>query len=75
MTVLQVLKKMRDTDRAIVLANVNGVDIMRDYEVHTQIEKYADEYIEMYVMCIAPMKSGSLAITATTDEFAANYIR
>ena len=75
MTVLEVLKKMRSNDRAVVLANIGGVDIMRDFEAHTHIEKYAGEYMEMYVMCLAPMPSGALAITATDDDFAANYIR
>ena len=75
MTVLEVLKKMRSTDRAIVLANIGGVDVMRDHEAHTHIEKYASEYMEMYVMRLAPMQSGALAITATDDEFAANFVR
>lgn len=75
MTVLEVLKKMRSTDKAMVLANIGGVDVMREFEAHTHIEKYAGEYMEMYVMCLAPMTSGVLAITASNDEFTANYKR
>lgn len=54
MTVLEVLQKMRSSDRALVLANISGVDTVRDFEVHTHIEKYDSEYREMNVVCLTP---------------------
>lgn len=54
MTVLEVLQKMRSSDRALVLANIGGVDTVRDFEAHTHIEKYAGEYREMHVACLTP---------------------
>ena len=64
MTVLEVLQKMRSTDKVMVLANIGGVDVMREFEVQTHIEKYASDYLEMNVACLTPLPTGTLAITA-----------
>ena len=67
MTVLEVLQKMRSTDKVMILVNIGGVDVMREFTVQTHIEKYASDYLEMNVAFLTPMPAGMLLITAISN--------